>query len=189
VEHNLHIHPPAVVAGDAVLVSGDLGRHGVAILAARDHLGFRTTLRSDLASLLPPVQALLAAGLELHCLRDLTRGGLASAIDEIATSAGCAMELYEPAIPVGAEVSGACQLLGLDPLTMANEGRMVVVLPQSQAETALTLLRQVESSAAQIGTVQAVAGPSKRWPVQLRSELGVLRPLDVGQGEQLPRIC
>jgi hydrogenase expression/formation protein HypE len=189
VDHHLCIHPPAVMAGDAVLVSGDLGRHGVAILAARDHLGFRTTLRSDLASLLPPVQALLAAGLELHCLRDLTRGGLASAIDEIATSAGCAIELQEPAIPVGAEVSGACQLLGLDPLAMANEGRMVVVLPQSQAEEALTLLRQVESSAAQIGTVLTAASPNNPWPVQLRSELGVLRPLDLGQGEQLPRIC
>ena len=189
VDHNLCIHPPAVMAGDAVLVSGDLGRHGVAILAARNDLGFRTTLRSDLASLLPPVQALLAAGLELHCLRDLTRGGLASAIDEIATSAGCAIELQEPAIPVGAEVSGACQLLGLDPLAMANEGRMVVVLPQSQAEEALTLLRQVESSAAQIGTVVSASSPNNPWPVQLRSELGVLRPLDLGQGEQLPRIC
>jgi len=189
VDHNLCIHPPAVVSGDAVLVSGDLGRHGVAILAARDDLGFRTTLHSDLASLLAPVQALLAAGLELHCLRDLTRGGLGSAIEEIATTAGCAIELQEPAIPVGAEVSGACQLLGLDPLAMANEGRMVVVLPQFQAEEALTLLRQVESSAAQIGTVLAAAGPNTCWPVQLRNELGVLRPLDVGQGEQLPRIC
>ena len=189
VDHNLCIHPPAVVSGDAVLVSGDLGRHGVAILAARNDLGFRTTLRSDLASLLPPVQALLAAGLELHCLRDLTRGGLASAIEEIATTAGCAIELQEPAIPVGAEVSGACQLLGLDPLAMANEGRMVVVLPQFQAEEALTLLRQVESSAAQIGTVLTAASPNNPWPVQLRSELGVLRPLDLGQGEQLPRIC
>ena len=192
-EHGQTIHPGAVRQGDAVLVSGDLGRHGLAILAARQELGLRTELCSDLAPLLEPVQALLAAGLELHCLRDLTRGGLASAIDEIARGAGCLIELEEAAIPLHPAVEGTCQLLGLDPLAMANEGRMVVLLPEREADTALRLLRRFQPEAARIGTVAAapaaVSALERRHPVSLRSGLGVRRPLELGRGEQLPRIC
>ena len=189
VEHGLTIHPSAVRPGDAVLVSGDLGRHGVAILAAREELGFRTPLRSDLAPLLEPVQALLEAGLSVHCLRDLTRGGLASAIDEIARDAGCQIQLEEGAVPLDPAVAGACQLLGLDPLAMANEGRMAVLLPEPQVETALAVLRRFQPGACRIGSVTGWASRGEPHPVRLRSQLGVLRPLDIGQGEQLPRIC
>ena len=192
-EGPLTIHPSAVRPGDAVLVSGDLGRHGLAILAARGELGLSTDLESDLAPLLAPVQALLTAGLTPHCLRDLTRGGLASAIDEIARGAGCRIELEEPAVPLHPAVAGACALLGLDPLAMANEGRMVVLLPEPQAEAALALLRRFQPQARRIGTVLGPLSQAstleRLHPVCLRGALGVQRPLELGSGEQLPRIC
>ena len=193
VEHSLAIGPPAVQPGDAVLVSGDLGRHGLAILAARPELGVRTNLESDLAPLQPSVQQLLQAGLALHCLRDLTRGGLAGAIDEIARDASCVIELEETAIPLHPAVRGACELLGLDPLTMANEGRMLVICPEPQADQALALLQRQQPEAARIGRVVRQTQQQDLFdglhPVKLRNALGVLRPLEVGRGEQLPRIC
>jgi len=182
VDPGLQIGPNAVRSGDAILVSGDLGRHGVAILAARQELGFRTELRSDLAPLQEPVSALLAAGLELHCLRDLTRGGLASALHEISRSAGLGVLVRENAIPIAPEVDAACELLGLDPLAMANEGRFVLFLPANEAERALELLRLFEPSAAIIGSVRGEA-------VLLENSLGLHRRLELGRGEQLPRIC
>ena len=189
VEHALRIHPSSVQPGDAVLVSGDLGRHGMAILVAREELGFRCDLQSDLAPLHATVQELIAAGLELHCLRDLTRGGLASAIDEIARSAGCTIELEEEAVPLQPEVRSACELLGLDPLAMANEGRMLVICPASEADTAMALLQQHNPSATRVGAVTHELSTMQRQPVVVRNRLGVLRPLDLGRGEQLPRIC
>ena len=189
VEHALRIHPSSVQPGDAVLVSGDLGRHGTAILVAREELGFRCDLQSDLAPLHATVQELIAAGLELHCLRDLTRGGLASAIDEIARSAGCTIELEEEAVPLQPEVRSACELLGLDPLAMANEGRMLVICPASEADTAMALLQQHNPSATRVGAVTHELSTMQRQPVVVRNRLGVLRPLDLGRGEQLPRIC
>jgi hydrogenase expression/formation protein HypE len=197
VDHGLVIGPKAVRSGDAVLVSGDLGRHGVAILAARQELGFRTELCSDLAPLHEPVQALLAAGLELHCLRDLTRGGLASALHEIGRGAGLGVLVRENAIPIAPQVDAACELLGLDPLDMANEGRFVLFLPANEAERALELLRRFEASAAIIGSVrgepvlgEAVLGEDLLGEaVLLENSLGLHRRLELGRGEQLPRIC
>jgi hydrogenase expression/formation protein HypE len=189
VEHALMIHPSAVQPGDAVLVSGDLGRHGVAILAAREELGFRSTLKSDLAPLHTAVQELISSGVEVHCLRDLTRGGLASASDEIARAAGCQIELEEDAIPLHASVNGACELLGLDPLSMANEGRMLVILPEVHAAKALEQLHHHNAAACRVGTVHSTTTTERQHPVLLRNTLGVLRPLDVSRGELLPRIC
>lgn len=189
VEHALNIHPSAVQPGDAVLVSGDLGRHGMAILVAREELGFRSTLKSDLRPLHHIVQELIETGVELHCLRDLTRGGLASAIDEIARGASCLIELEEDAIPINPGVRSACDLLGLDPLAMANEGRMVVICPATQAQTVLNQLRRHNNTACRIGEVQARTEQNTRHPVSLRNSLRVARSLDVGRGEQLPRIC
>ena len=182
VDHGLQIGPKAVRSGDAILVSGDLGRHGVAILAARQELGFRTELRSDLAPLQEPVRALLAADLELHCLRDLTRGGLASALHEISRGAGLGVLVRENAIPIAPEVDAACELLGLDPLAMANEGRFVLFLPAHQADRALAVLQRFQPSAASIGCVQGEA-------VLLETSLGLQRRLELGRGESLPRIC
>ena len=182
VDHGLQIGPKAVRSGDAILVSGDLGRHGVAILAARQELGFRTELHSDLAPLQEPVRALLAAGLELHCLRDLTRGGLASALHEISRGAGLGVLVRENAIPIAPEVDAACELLGLDPLAMANEGRFVLFLPAHQADQALAVLQRFQPSAASIGCVRGEA-------VLLETSLGIQRRLELGRGELLPRIC
>ena len=182
VDHGLQIGPKAVRSGDAILVSGDLGRHGVAILAARQELGFRTELRSDLAPLQESVRALLAADLELHCLRDLTRGGLASALHEISRGAGLGVLVRENAIPIAPEVDAACELLGLDPLAMANEGRFVLFLPAHQADRALAVLQRFQPSAASIGSVRGEA-------VLLETSLGLQRRLELGRGESLPRIC
>ena len=182
VDHGMQIGPKAVRSGDAILVSGDLGRHGVAILAARQELGFRTELHSDLAPLQEPVRALLAADLELHCLRDLTRGGLASALHEISRGAGLGVLVRENAIPIAPEVDAACELLGLDPLAMANEGRFVLFLPAHQADRALAVLQRFQPSAASIGCVRGEA-------VLLETSLGLQRRLELGRGESLPRIC
>lgn len=189
VEHALNIHPIAVKPGDAVLVSGDLGRHGTAILVAREELGFRSALESDLAPLHRVVRDLIEHGVQLHCLRDLTRGGLASAIDEIARGAGVQIELMEETIPLDPAVQSACELLGLDPLAMANEGRMVVICPASSVELALKQLRRHHPEACRIGTVMERRKAQPLHPVSLCNHLGVLRPLELGRGEQLPRIC
>jgi hydrogenase expression/formation protein HypE len=181
------IGPQAVRPGDAVLVSGDIGRHGIAILAARDGFGFETAIESDCAPVAAPVLAMIEAGIEIHCLRDLTRGGLASALVEIAETAGRAVALIEKAIPVRPDIASACELLGLDPLHVANEGRFVAIVPAGEADRALEIMRRFEVArdATAIGTV--ADGPAGQ--VSCRGPLGVARAVDMLNGEQLPRIC
>lgn len=185
VEHALTLAPASVRAGDAVIVSGDPGRHGIAVLARREGLAFETSIKSDVASLHRAVGELLDAGLALHCLRDLTRGGLASALVEIAAGAGLGIALKEEAIPVSPPVRAASELLGLDPLQIACEGRFVLFLPQDQADQALTCLRAQPhcGEASRIGTVRAEPG------VTIETALGTRRVLDMLSGSQLPRIC
>ncbi len=185
-EHALTIGPAAIQPGDAILLSGDLGRHGMAILAQREGLGFETRLESDCAPLHSPVLALIEANLEIHCLRDLTRGGLASALCELAVSAGVTMKIDEPKLPVCDAVRGACEVLGLDPCHVANEGRFVCILPADQASAALEILHAngVSADALEIGRVRE--GPSE---VHLRTALESTRLLEMLSGEQLPRIC
>ncbi len=187
IEHNLSIGPAGVRVGDVVLLSGDIGRHGMAILAQREGLAFESTIESDCASLWPAVAALLASGIEVHCLRDLTRGGLATAVIEIAETAGLAVGLEEIAVPVSDSVHGACEILGLDPFYVANEGRFVAFVPPTHAEAALAVLAKTAPGGppARIGVVRA--GPAGE--VTLRSVGGVERILDRVSGEQLPRIC
>jgi hydrogenase expression/formation protein HypE len=186
-EHDVSISPGCVRTGDAVLVSGDLGRHGIAIMSVREGLRFETTIESDCACLTDPVLALLEAGVEIHCLRDLTRGGLASAVNEIATTAGLQIDLDERAIPVREDVRGACEILGLDPLSVANEGRFIVFLPERDVDRALAVLQShpVSASARLIGSVSAASVGL----VTIRSTIGTNRVLDMPSGEQLPRIC
>jgi hydrogenase expression/formation protein HypE len=181
------ILPSRIEPGDVILVSGDLGAHGIAILAAREQLGVQTDLNSDAAPLWEPVEALLQAGLDVHCLRDLTRGGLASAANELASTRGLDIELDEASIPVRDEVSAACELLGFDPLYIACEGRFCAFLPEAQAEKALDILRacRVSAGAMRAGRVREEA----RFGVIIRSRYGSSRVLDLPSGEQLPRIC
>jgi hydrogenase expression/formation protein HypE len=187
VEAPADIGPAAVRSGDAVLVSGDLGAHGVAVLSVREGLEFESPILSDTAPLWAPIEALLRAGIEVHCLRDLTRGGLASALNEIAEAGGVGIRVEEAAVPVTEAVQGACEILGLDPLYVANEGRFVAFVPEGDAERALKLLRglPVSAAAARIGGV--TEGP--RGVVALESRIGGHRVLDMLSGEQLPRIC
>ncbi|MCS5691867.1 hydrogenase expression/formation protein HypE [Cyanobium sp. FGCU-6] len=176
------IHPQRIQVGDGVLVSGDLGRHGVAIMAARHGLDLQPPLASDCAPLWPAVEALLAAGVEIHCLRDLTRGGLASALQELATAASLSVLLEEDAVPVAEPVARSCDLLGFDPLHLANEGRFVAVVPPDHLEAARKLLEP--HGGALIGQVEA--GPAR---VRLRTPYGSERLLLPPSGELLPRIC
>ena len=186
-EHSFRIAPQEVQEGDAILVSGDLGRHGVAIMAAREGLSFETTIQSDSVPLADLVLNLLSAGILLHCMRDLTRGGLASALVEIAELCEKSFLIEERAVPVAEEVQGACEILGLDPLYVANEGRFVLFVSPSEVEKTLHLLRNhpLGRNAEKIGEVSGKTAS----PVLLKSRIGVQRILDRLSGEQLPRIC
>jgi hydrogenase expression/formation protein HypE len=187
VTHPLSIAPASVRAGDAVLVSGDIGRHGIAIMAVREGLDFETAIESDCAPLADLVGSLLEAGIEVHCLRDLTRGGLASALIEIAGVARLTIRIDEDAIPVREDVRGACEILGFDPLYVANEGRCICILPSAEADRALGILRAHPPGAEARLIGRVTEDPSGL--VTMRSRIGVDRVVDMLSGEQLPRIC
>ncbi len=182
IEHDLTIAPSNVQLGDAILINGDIGRHGMAIMAAREGLAFESEIESDCAPLVASVLALIDAGIDVHCLRDLTRGGLASGLVEIATSAGFHIHIDETAIPVIEDVRGACEILGLDPMYVANEGCFIAFIPASQAEQARDIMGQ---NARLIGTVQDASSNF----VTMRSAIGANRIVDMLSGDQLPRIC
>ncbi len=182
-----HISPCLVRPGDVIVLSGDVGAHGVAVLSVREGLSFAGDIHSDSAPLHEVIGDLIAQGIEIHCLRDLTRGGLAAALNEIAGSAGVGMTIEEANIPVLEPVRGACELLGLDPLYVANEGRFVALMPASQVEAALAVMRRhaVAGRAVRIGVVTDRRSP----PVVLQTVVGTNRIVDLLSGEQLPRIC
>ncbi len=184
VESPTAVCPQAVQPGDAILVSGPLGAHGIAVLSVREGLEFEAPILSDTAELWTAVEALLAAGIPIHCLRDLTRGGLASALNEIAEARKVGMRVEETKIPVAEAVRGACEILGLDPLYVANEGRFAAFVPANNADGALEVLSRF-GEASVIGRVTENA---RGW-VSLESRIGGNRVLDMLSGEQLPRIC
>ena len=187
VEHEVSISPRNVRSGDAIILSGDIGRHGIAIMATREGLSFESAIESDCAPLWEPVKALLDEGVEIHCLRDLTRGGLSSGLIEIAEASEVRCAITQNVIPVREEVAGACEILGLDPLYLANEGRFVAFVPEGAADRAIEILRQFAVSAAAVRIGNVVDGPAGL--VTLRTELGTERVVDMLSGEQLPRIC
>lgn len=183
-------HPPKpnlIQAGDWVIVNGDIGRHGIAIMTEREGLGFENTIVSDCADLSALIKELLDAGTEVHCMRDLTRGGLAGALLEISQTSGKSIQLQESHIPVAAEVGGACEILGLDPLYVANEGRMVVIVPESSGATVLDIMKNHALGQAAVNIGRVLPDHSKQ--VMLRSSFGTNRVLSQLSGEQLPRIC
>lgn len=179
--------PGQAKPGDAVLLSGDVGSHGAAILSVREGLEFETALLSDSAAIWPQVKALIDAGIQIRCLRDLTRGGLATALNEIAGSSKLGLLVDEEKIPVRPEVAGACEVFGLEPLYMACEGRFIAFMPKRDSAKALKAL----AKACPGQGPALIGGVVDRHPgeVRMTSKIGVERSLDMLSGEQLPRIC
>lgn len=173
--------------GDVVLVSGTLGDHGIAVLAARGDLDFETELLSDVAPLHELVEAMFDTGASVNVLRDPTRGGLAASLNEIASQSGVCIHIDEKTIPIAPAVEAACEMLGFDPLHIANEGKLVAIVAAGEAETVLAAMRNeaLGSGAVRIGEVREK--PAGR--VLMRTSIGGTRIVDVPAGELLPRIC
>ena len=173
--------------GDAILISGTLGDHGMAIMAERESLGFDSPIVSDTAALHGLIEVMLESGAEIHVLRDPTRGGLATTLNEIAQQSGVGMMLQEKALPVQPAVNAACEFLGLDPLYVANEGKLVAICAEQDAEKLLAVMRAhpLGAAAARIGSVHA----DEHAFVQMTTAFGGRRIVDWLSGDQLPRIC
>jgi len=169
--------------GDVIILSGNLGEHHAAIMSNR--MGIENKIMSDCAPLTSIVKNLFDVNIKVHCMRDVTRGGLATVLNELASSSSCGVEIMEASLPISNEVRGFCDILGLDPLYMANEGKMIAVVPQNQAEEALAAIRKSKygKNASIIGTVVEGSG------VNMITKMKGKRILDILYGEGLPRIC
>lgn len=186
VEPNINISGTNAQVGDIVIISGTLGDHGIAVLSAREGLGFETDLQSDVAPLNHLIAAMMNAG-EIHVLRDPTRGGLATTLNEIAMQSNIGIELLETALPVKPQVHAACEMLGFDPLFVANEGKVVAIVKAQDAQNILGTMRSTKygESAVIIGKVIETKSPQ----VRLKTAIGGTRLIDMLPGEMLPRIC
>lgn len=173
--------------GDLVIISGTIGEHGIAVLEARGELGFESNLESDTAPLNHLVAAMLTASKNIHVLRDPTRGGIATALNEISRQSGVGIILEENSLPILPAVAAACEMLGFDPLYIANEGKLLAIISQEDAEIVLAVMRKTRygENAAVIGVVE----DSPQGRVLLKTGLGSTRIVDVLAGEMLPRIC
>jgi len=189
--------PPSghrAAVGDAILLTGSMGDHGLAVLAQREQLSFSTQVKSDAASLNRLVERLMLEVGDIHVLRDPTRGGLGTTLNEIAAQSGVALLVEEDKIPVSAAVAAGCSFLGLDPLYLANEGKFICILPEEKALAALAVLRSdpLGVQACRVGEVTAPAGTGtvgRAGQVVMKTRLGGHRLLNMLEGEQLPRIC
>jgi len=188
INHKLGISPRSVRQGDKIILSGDIGRHGIAVISSREDLGFETEIVSDCAPLNFIVEKLLDAGIEIHCMRDLTRGGLASALVEIAETSEKELLLYENFISVRDDVRSACEILGFDPMYVANEGRFVVIAKESDAEKIVKIISGFEDGK-NASVIGEVVGDKKNGLVVMKNIYGASRIVDMFSGEQLPRIC
>ena len=180
------IGPANACSGDALLVSGTMGDHGISIMSVREGLTFETEIKSDSAPLYGLVEKMMLAG-KIHCLRDATRGGLATVLNELAGSSNVGIEFDERKVPIRPEVNAACEMLGLDPLYIANEGKLVAIVPEDSAEEILSAMHEHEfgMDAAIIGRVVS----EHRSLVTAKTSIGGMRVVDVPAGELLPRIC
>lgn len=189
VRPDINLDPSNLLRGDKILITGPVGNHGMAVMSVREGLEFSSSIKSDTASLCDIVNNLFDVAPHLRVLRDPTRGGLSSTLNELAQSSGVDIEIDEAAIPIDKDVRSACELLGLDPLSVANEGIMIVAVPEEEADEALKAIRRSEHghNAAIIGRVMESSADGPR--VWLRLPLGNRRIVDMLSGEQLPRIC
>jgi hydrogenase expression/formation protein HypE len=174
-------------AGDAIILSGSIGDHGIAVLAARGELGFQSSLQSDVAPLNHLIDAMMNASSNVHVLRDPTRGGLATTLNEIANQSNVGIILNEETLPVHPEVAAACEMLGFDPLYVANEGKLVTMVAREDAEKVLSAMRATKYGETAVIIGEVTAEPRGR--VLLKTELGSTRIVDMLAGEMLPRIC
>ena len=187
IDHQLDICPQSIKSGDAIIINRDIGRHGVAVLSIREGLQFDTKIESDCAPLADSIITLIEFDIQIKCLRDLTRGGLASALTELAGSANLQFSIDEEKVPISIEVNNACDILGLDPFQVANEGTFILFVSGSDAERALKILKNKLNwkDASIIGQVNN----SSMNMVTIKSKLGTERIITMPIGEQQPRIC
>jgi hydrogenase expression/formation protein HypE len=187
IPENVSIGPERARPGDVVLISGTIGDHGIAVMSVREGLKFESEIKSDTAPLADMVGAVLRATSTVHCLRDATRGGLAAVLNELATASHVGIEFDEKKVPVRGEVTAACEMLGLDPLFIANEGKMVAIVAAEAAEPTLNAMQ-----ASPYGREAAVIGrvvSDHAGMVLARTSVGGTRVVDLPAGELLPRIC
>ena len=187
VPDGVHISGDQARPGDRILVSGSIGDHGVAIMSLRENLSFGTSIRSDTAALHGLVAAMVQAVPGIHCLRDPTRGGLATTLNELAAQSGCGMVIAEAAVPVQPQVAAACEFLGLDPLYVANEGKLIAICAAADAPRLLQAMRAHPLGAGAVDIGEVIADPHHF--VQMRTRFGGQRVVDWLTGDQLPRIC
>jgi hydrogenase expression/formation protein HypE len=185
IEHNLDISAGAIKPDDTILISSSVGRHGMAIMARRNNLEFTPEISSDCRPLHNHVLSLINAGIKVKCLRDATRGGLASTLNELALEAGVHIQCEQNAIPVDESVSNACEILGIDPYHVANEGCFIAFIDKKDTSKALDILKEYNQDAALIGHVKE----KREGVVTLITSVGGERVIDIPSGELLPRIC
>ena len=188
IKHKQIIHPEKICVGDNVIVSGDIGRHGIAIMAKRNSLEFDTTIESDSAPVFDIIEKLIENNIEIHCLRDITRGGLATTLNEIAGSTNTHIKLEENLIPIQEEVNSSCDLLGLNALHVACEGRFVAFVKQQDVANSLEIVRSFEHGRL-ANSIGEVTQDNSFTGVTMINCIGVSRIVDPLNGEQLPRIC
>lgn len=187
IEHSFSISPKSIQEGDVIILNGDLGRHGIAIMAEREGLQFEHKILSDCAPLNGIVKKIIESGIDVHCMRDLTRGGLSSALNELAVSSPAEIMIDESLVPVHEDVRGACEILGFDPMYVANEGKFVIIVSSEDADKCITIMKDNEQGKDSV-IIGSVTGKSEQI-VKLKSKIGTMRILDMLSGEQLPRIC
>lgn len=187
IEKDVNIDPRRAAVGDAIIISGNIAQHGIAIMSVREGLEFETTIESDTAALNSLVYQMLDICRDIHVLRDPTRGGVASSLNEIAHSAQVGIQISEEKIPIAEDVSGACEILGFDPLYVANEGKLIAFVPAPKAEEVLAVMRRHPRGKES----QIVGHAVSDHPglVVMKTKVGGSRVVDMMSGEQLPRIC